>query len=327
MRNDDDYRKKTRAAAAHLGCRATDDSIVAACEALADQVVDSIDPGLEPAHRLVALADRYSVDLHVAYSTEQLDHYVHSLATKGELGFATRRPRFDHDLLAAVMRRRARAAGDRTFVAVIDGRGQRKAMAFFSSTHEVAHPLLEPQLAFDFREEVVDKDRWETLVDRVGAAIVFRGEPWNRAVRSAAASEPGLTMATLRDLREQMARDASLTAVALAAANTLGRAMLVVIAKPLTSKRDPVPTLRISRVIPNKRAADAGVYIHEKRRIPASSPIARAIASSRAQHGLEDLSAWVDSSGRGLPASTVWTAAFPLPDGSAFGLIDLDAAR
>jgi hypothetical protein len=320
----DEYRVKLRSAAAHLGCRADDDAIVAACEAASDAVVNGIDPELDPGERLVALADRFSVDIQVVRSTAELDRIVDVLARQGELGFAARRPRFDKDLLAAVMRRKARHPGERVFVAVIDARGTKEPMAFFSKTHEVAHPMLEPQLAFDFREEVGHRDPWEALVDRVGAAIVFRGPTWTQAVNGIVCREPNFTIASLRELCDSAVNEASLTATALAAANTLRRALLVVVADHLPSKRDPVPTLRLARVIPNQRAAEGGVFLHERRRVPVTSPISRALATGRAQHGFENLSQWVDSGGRGLDPRQVWTAAMPLAVGSVYGLIELD---
>lgn len=320
----DEYRVKLRAAAANLGCRPNENAIVAACEAAADAVVNGIDPELDPGERLIALADKFSVDLQVGRSTAELDSIVDTLARQGELGFVARRPRFDKDLLAAVMRRKIRRPGDRVFVAVIDARGTKEPMAFFSKTHEVAHPMLEPQLAFDFREEVGHRDPWEALVDRVGAAIVFRGPTWTRAIEDATSREPNFTIASLRGLCDGVANEASLTATALAAANTLRRALLVVVADHLPSKKDPNPALRVARVIPNQRAVEGGVFLHERRRVPNSSPIARAFATGRAQHGHENLSQWVDSAGRGLDARQVWTAAMLLSNGSVYALIDLD---
>jgi hypothetical protein len=321
------HRAKLVEAAKHLRCETTTASVVAACEQAADQISDRVDLDLTPDERLVALADHYGVELNVVYTTSELDSFVDEQAARGDYGFVTRRARFDDDLLAAVMRRRKPDPDDRTFVALIDGRGHKEPMAFFSETHEVAHPVLEPQLAFDFRDESKSRNPWEGLVDRVGSAMVFRGRQWADAVGVLMPLASGLTFGSLRPLRDRMAPRASLTATLIAAANTAGRAILVVHARAGSSRSDPAPVLRVGDVTPNHLAENQATFLHRKRRIPRSSPLAIAFETGRDAAGFEDLASWLDGSGNALRARTVWTAATPTGGGGVLGVVDFGVSE
>ena len=316
------YRDKVRAAARHLHCDPNEQAIISACKNLADHRCDMIDPAFTPAERLDALSDHASVHFEVVHTDQELDQVADRYAQAGELGFLTRRHRFDGDLLAAILRRQIPAEGERTFVALVDARGNRKAREFFSQAHEVAHPILEPQLAFDFREETDVRDAWEDLVDRVGAEMVFSGEPWRTAVGKAFAHSAGVTVGALSELRDIMADKASLTAIALAAANQANRAVLVVWAGHEGSRQNPTPILRVLQSTPSAVATgDAITHIHRKRRVPDSSPIAVSYRSRTDTFGFEDLADWRDSQGVSLPAHRVWTAARATREG-VFAIID-----
>ncbi len=319
------YRQKVRSAARHLRCAAREAAIVSRCRQTADERCDAIDPNLIPADRLAVLADHGSVHFEVARTDTELDQIVERYARMGELGFALRRPRFDEELLAAILRRRTLAEGDRTFVALVDARGRKEQMAFFSQAHEVAHPVLEPQLVFDFRDETKKRDRWETLVDRVGSEMVFSGLGWKRAVDRIFRVSEGPTMRSLCDLRTEMAKEASLTAVCLAAANQAARPLLVIWAGEETSQRDPEPMMRVLQTTPNTAANDLATYIHRKRRVPESSPIARSRRSGMSCCGFENLADWRSSDGTGLPCRRVWTAARPMGS-NVFAIVDFGSA-
>jgi len=319
------YRGKIRAAARHLRCEPNERAIVSACRRQADDRCNEIDPMLTPAERLSALADYASVHFEIARTNEDLDEIAARYARLGELGFLARRERFDGELLAAILRRNSPAQGERTFVALVDARGDKGAREFFSRAHEVAHPVLEPQLAFNFREETKARDAWEELVDHVGAEMVFSGTPWTKGVALALMGSPGLTVAAVDDLRSRMAHAASLTVIARAAANQANRPILVLWARHDGSKRDPTPILRILRPTPNDVAVAHGIFhIHRKRRVPDSSPIARSYRSRNDEFGFEDLGEWRDSEGVALPAHRVWTAARAMGEG-VFAIMDFAA--
>ena len=315
------YRKKLHAAAQHMGCAATEAAVIERCRNQANLRCDAIDPALTPAERLVVLADVASVHFEIVRSDAELDEVAARYASAGELGFALRRVRFDAELLAAILRRQHAGAGERLFVALIDARRHKDAMAFFSQAHEVAHPVLEPQLAFDFREETAKRDQWEALVDRVGSEMVFGGKLWADAASRTFRSPARLAVQHLFDLKNSMARDASLTAVALAAANHTEHAALVVWAGEERSKRDPAPALRILQSTPNGIASTEATFIHHKRRVPRSSPIAISHVSGASCEGFEDLATWIGSDGRPLTSRQVWTAAYPMR-GNVFAVID-----
>jgi len=315
------YQEKVRRAARHLGCPSNESAIIRRCRELADNQCNAIDPAMTPLDRLGALADHCSVHFEVAHTDAELDEIVERYARKGELGFALRRPRFDEELLAAILRRNCPSEGDRTFVALVDARGRKEPMAFFSRAHEVAHPVLEPQLAFDFRDETGKRDRWETLVDQVGSEMVFSGLPWELKVAAIFGVSEGPTVQSFCELREEMARDASLTAVVLAAGNQARRPLLVVWVGEQASQRDPVPVLRVLQATPNSAASSSGTYIHPKRRVPDSSPIACSNRSGIPSAGFEDLGEWLSSDGSRLPSHRVWTAARPM-GGNVFAIID-----
>jgi hypothetical protein len=316
------YRDKLRAAARHLRCDASELAIIEECRRQADDRCDAVDSELTPAERLDVLADHCSVAFEIVRSDRELDEAVKRHADAGDLGFLASRPRFDGNLLAAILRRKAPPEGSRTFVALVDARRAKEAKSFFSQAHEVAHPILEPQLAFDFREETTDRDAWEALVDAVGSEMVFSGEPWELAVRQAFGHAEGATMRQFSELHDAMAPTASLTAVALAAANQSKRAVLVVWAGPESSHRDPWPVLRVLSATPNMLAMRLETpHIHQKRRVPDSSPIARSHRFRIDQSGFEDLGDWLDSSGSALPARRVWTAA-RAASGGVLAIID-----
>jgi len=315
------YAERLRAAAKHLGCAARPDDVARACVAMADQISDNIDVDLLPCERLEALASHFSVELSVARTTEELDATIHRYAERGDLGFLTRRKNFDDDLLAAVLRRTNPRPEDRRFAALIDARDFKEHMAFFSKTHEVAHPALEPQLIFDLRDEGQKRDPWERLVDRVGSEMVFSGSRWRDSVSKSVNDNLGFSTDAIFRLRASMAPDASLTAIALAAANTARHALLVVIAREGTSRQDPKPVLRVARIIPSHLADGAATYIHQKRRIPPSSPLAQAHVARTACADFENLSTWRGSDGVVLPDRRIWTSAHPMADGT-FGFID-----
>lgn len=322
---DKGYREKMRAAARHLRCEPNERAIVAECRRQADCRCDAIDPMLTPVERLAVLADSASVLFEIARTNEELDEMAARYARLGELGFLARRERFDGELLAAILRRNSPAQGERTFVALVDARGDKGAREFFSQAHEVAHPVLEPQLAFNFRDETKVRDAWEKLVDQVGAEMVFSGTSWANAIGLALQNSPGLTVAAVADLRSKMASTASLTTIALAAADQANRPILVAWAGCEGSKRDPTPILRLLRPAPNAVAvADGITHIHRKRRVPDSSPIARSYRSRSDEVGFEDLGDWRDSTGVALPTQRVWTAARAMGE-RVFAIMDFAA--
>lgn len=318
------FRKKLAAAAEQLGCEVTQDAVRRACRQRADSICGEIGHDLLPAERLEALANHFSVEFHVADTSQALDAHISRLARQGDTGFALRRQRFEQELLAAILRRREPSASDRRFVALIDARGHKKHMAFFSKTHEVAHPALEPQLQFEFRDETKRRDEWERFVDQVGAANVFAGEPWDLAVRQAA--KDGLTIHSFETVRRNVAPEASLTAIALAAANTLGRALFVVWSGLATSRANPKPALRILTVTPSDIAADAKAFLPTNFRVPSTSPLAIAFSTKADASGNESLQEWRDSKGATLGEHGIWTSASPRNDG-VLGIIVPAPAR
>jgi hypothetical protein len=312
------FREKLATAAAFLGCEATRDAVRRACRRRADAVCDEIGVDLLPAERLEALANHFSVEFQVADTTKVLDERIERFARRGDTGFALRRSRFDGDLLAAILRRRDPSASDRRFVALVDARGLKRHMAFFSKTHEVAHPALEPQLKFEYRDETKKRDEWERLVDQVGAESVFAGTPWDSAIRQAAVN--GLTISALDRVRSELVPEASLTAVALAAANTLGAALWVVWAERGPSQADATPVLRIRSVTPNEVAADEQTFLPPNFRVAPTSPLAIAFSTGDDVADTEDLSGWRDSKGSTLRSQRVWTSASPRNEG-VFGIM------
>ena len=311
------YAKKLVKAAAHLGCSADAERVVEACAKAADNICNDLDPGLTPDDRLEALADRLSVSFDVAKTTEDLDRLVHQHARNGDLGFLARRPKFDAGLIACVLRRDAPAPHEHRFAALIDSREQKRHMEFFSRTHEMAHPMLEPQLELSFREEHAKKtDPWERLVDRAGAAMVFRGEPWTDVITTLPWDTRGPFIGEIEGLRSKLESEASLTALALAAGNTTDHALLVVWASLNASKATKTPALRIRSVTPNIcSAVRRTVHIPRNFRVPASSPISTAFRTGAAASGFEDLGVWSSSAGERLPACHVFTSAEARPGG------------
>lgn len=306
------FRAKLRAAAAHFRCKASPESVRAACRQRADEICAAHGNDLRPEERLLALANHYSVELEVAATTEDLETFIKAHVAQGDHGFALRRERFDDDLLACIMRRGRPHGADRRFVALIDARERKAPTAFFSKSHEVAHPALEPQLQFEFRDEAKKTTPWERFVDQVGADCVFAGAPWEHAV--GALEHDGLTIAGVEEVRRLLVPEASLTAVALAIGNTLSQPLFVVWAVLGTSKSDDSSVLRLRSVTPNHLAAAREYHLPRNYRVPVSSPLSKAFFSDNDCAGIECLSTWT-SSRSALPAQTVWTSGSARGDG------------
>lgn len=311
------FGRKLHVAAAHFGCAKSPDAVRLSCRQRADAVCARLGDDLPPADRLLALADHYSVEFEVASTTRDLDAIIARHAAAGDGGFALRRDRFDENLLACIMRRTRPREAERRFVALIDGRDHKAAMAFFSKSHEVAHPALEPQLKFEFRDEVGKKTQWERFVDQVGADCVFGGAPWHAGLRRFADGVFGISK--VDDLRASLVPEASLTAVALAAGNSLGKAVFVVWAELAGSKSDPTPVLRLKSVTPNHIAAQQGYRLHRNFRVPLTSPLSVAFYSEAERAGMECLSTWTSRSAT-LGALAVQTSGVARGAG-AFGII------
>lgn len=231
---------------------------------------------------------------------------------EGEGGFARVPTELDDRTYALVLQLRKARHGC-THVAVIDCRGSKEAKRWFSVWHEVAHLLVQPQLAFDFRRTVAgDKDPMETAIDAIASELAFYRPMTSLSLPDG--TKP--SFAALELHRLQKSPDASLESSYATTIQRLANPALFLVADlafKLSERREqlsgslfpenaPVPHLRAVRVVGNATAAAVGLFIPQNIRVPERSVIARVfcgelhLANVPRQERLD----WWESQGRRL---------------------------
>jgi hypothetical protein len=108
------------------------------------------------------------------HSDEELEAICERYKANAELTFERVRQEFAvGDTFALTVRLKCPQHGMK-FVAVIDCRGSRALKRLFSIWHEIAHLLVNPQLALEFRRCAgASKDPVESLMDRIAGELAF----------------------------------------------------------------------------------------------------------------------------------------------------------
>jgi hypothetical protein len=215
--------------------------------------------------------------------------------------------------------------GGLRFLAIIDARGQRAGRSYFTAWHEVTHVLIHPeQLAFPgFRRAptaaVIDKDPVESVVDLVAGQVSFYEPLFKPTVERVLQAEGILSFEAIEAARTLAAPSASLFATAIACVRYAPDPTLFVSvdmafkkseARMLASGQQafgfagqPLPSLRVTAVVPNEAVSKSDLKIRRNMRIPPQSVLARAhqSAGDTTLVAQESQASWETSAGGHLP--------------------------
>lgn len=243
-------------------------------------------------------------------SDEQLAQVKREYVAKGEVVFATLDKELGPETFAITFRRRRALPGERSFVSVIDGRGEKAWRAYFSKWHELAHLLtLTDQARLSFCRTHSDPERRdpeEALMDVLAGDAGFFLD-----LVTPHATGP-LTFDGVASLREQLCPEASDQASLIGFVRAWPQPVLLLRAQPALKKAEeagraqasfafrtpPSPALRAVQVTANDPATAAGLSIPLNMRVPEKSVIYRVFSGSeQIGEADEDLSWWTSSDG------------------------------
>lgn len=267
---------------------------------------------LGPVENLEELLEVVCDKLRLRFEVIETDNDIARIQSKylgeKELAFADLHREFTAKTDAVVFRlRTAPEWSNARYVAVVDGRGQKRYRVWFSKWHEVAHLLAEPQTKFVFRRtQAFKREPIERLMDQIAGALAFH-EPLfvPRLVDRGLLHRPP-RLAELASFAESEHPYASLQATIAAAIKHHKLPLVLVEAKPALKsgeRKSAKPRLRAVTTAHNPVALRKRIFVHRNMRIPARSIIAAVFAGKpRAEHrsSVECLS-WWESAGERLP--------------------------
>jgi hypothetical protein len=221
------------------------------------------------------------------------------------------------------------------YAAVIDCRGMKKARAYFSKWHEVAHILTEsPQPSLFRRTPTQKKDAEEALTDRIAGDLAFYTPLFLPELLARTKATRRLTFDVIEDLRQTVCPGASRESTIRGAISRAPFPQLLVIADYGLKKNEEratrslvqmglfpedelpfEPKLRAVDVVSNTSAKQANLHIHRNMEVPESSVIAEAYGEislvRRTYSRRENLDWWMHSRG-GLPSMGIQVQAMKI---------------
>jgi len=222
--------------------------------------------------------------------------------------------------------------GGRDYLVIVDARGPRKARAYFTAWHELAHLLVYPrtQAVFDgFRRaptpEARLKDPVESAVDHIAGLLAFWEPLFKPALLKAASGD--LSLEAIERACAEVAPGASLQSACLAAVRMWKEPVAFVTAAISTKSDGSSPSLRVQNIVTNDAAREKGCEVRRQMRIPPTSAISKAYRDIIAgRHcGMENQSDW-EVSGRGSLAALGWQAEAVHRGSLVYGLLTNMAA-
>ena len=242
------------------------------------------------------------------------DRYV----AAGEMAFADLEAQLNPEVYAVTFRLQKPTVGARLFVSIIDCRGTKRARAYFSKWHEIAHLITltsQQRLKFLRSHTAEDaKDPEESVMDVIAGELGFFRELVGAHIRAP------LTFEQVTALRSEFCPEASMQASIFGFVKASDRACIYVEAAMALKKREaeslaqeafdfhaaPAATLRAVHVLPNDAARVTGVLIPRNMRIPSASVIAKVLDEGLVSlEANEDLASWESSNGKRLGARAV----------------------
>jgi hypothetical protein len=256
----------------------------------------------------------------------------------GEKIFAILEEQFTDEVCGITLERTNREHWEPAFVSVIDCRGTRALMAYFTKWHELAHLLIltdQMRLSFKRTLHLPDKDPEEKLVDLIAGKFGFYAPLINPHISGEISFEK------INSLRETLCSDASYLASLLGFVKAWPEPCMLILCQKalkkceqgqlcqgaLSFKEQPVPVLRAVRVTQSDTARKNNFTIHRNMRVPEDSVIQSLQEDGTVYaEAIEDLSWWQSSDGSVLPKFQIKVEAKKLWD-DIYALISLSPPR
>jgi hypothetical protein len=143
---------------------------------------------------LEVLANKLGTEFQVVRTDAQLRQLQHHYVSEGEKAFARLEEEFTDDVYGITFRRTRRKFWEPEFVSVIDSRGEKGHLQYYTKSHEVGHLLILPDVtraSFE-RTHWADadlKDNEESLVDIVAGRFGFSSSLKRRGRRLSSFSQ------------------------------------------------------------------------------------------------------------------------------------------
>ena len=178
-------RNQIRKLAFDLGLGETNDPVCAIvdwCERRVRTILKEFPHCTSPAQLLEILANKLGTEFQVVRTNEELCQLQHHYVSEGEKAFARLEEEFTDDVYGITFRRMRRKFWEPEFVSVIDSRGEKEYLEYYTKWHEVGHLLILPDAArVSFkRSHWADADLKgieESIVDIVTGTFAFSRPP------------------------------------------------------------------------------------------------------------------------------------------------------
>lgn len=202
--------------------------------------------------------------------------------------------------------------GGRDYLVIVDARGSRRARAYFTAWHELAHLLLYPrkQAVFEgFRRtptpEAKLKDPLESAVDHIAGLLAFWEPLFKPALLNAAAGN--LSLESIERACLEVAPDASLQAACLSVIRIWEEPVAFVTAAISPKSDGTAFSLRVQSIVANDLAREIGCEVRKQMRIPAHSAISKAFGDmlGKTYRQMENQADW-EVSGHGSLDALDW---------------------
>lgn len=286
---------------------------------------------------LTATAAEVGTNFEEIHSTKDLEKLQQKYFNLGESGFANLHNELDSQGYAITLKRLAPAKWDRTYISVIDCRGDKAFRAYFSKWHELAHLLtLTQQMRLVFRRTHAggQADAEEALMDIIAGEVGFLVDFIPNAGKAQ------ISFDTIETIRQQALPEASYQAASIGIVRALPRPCILIDARlalrkreeenpqqfvlPVGSRSGPIPVLRAVHVTVNQTARDLGIFLPKNWRVPARSVISHVFQEGGAASAEENLDWWRTSSGHRLPSRALWVEAKRVRDSVVALLVPAD---
>lgn len=252
------------------------------------------------------------------HSDADLKALVEKYVARGEKSFAILAQELGGDVFGITLKRSSRKPWEPAYVSVIDCRGSRSAMAYFTKWHELGHLLiLTDQLRLEFRRTHLHsdtRDPEERLVDVLAGEFGFFTDlvkPHSRGM---------ISFEKIEEIRSLLCPNASQQASIIGISRAWPTPCILIRAEQALRKHEqrnsiqeafgfaeqPQPVLRAIKSSSNEAARDAGLIIYPNMRVPENCVIAEVFREGTGESvRLEDLASWASSDGSTLDTCPV----------------------
>ncbi len=303
-----------------------EDAIIAHCVGELDRWVSAHGQPSTLTELLELVGTSLGIEFEEIRGPEDLEILLRRIPPSREPIMARISQELDDETDAVTVRRDAREAWERPFLALINCQGWHSFRRFFTKWHEAVHRLLEGrQLQLALRRTPVAKLRRqpeEMLVDKVAAALAFYPPIFEPVFRQEFENAGYLSFDVVDEARSRVAPEASRHATLLACLRYTPEPVWFVQCglrykrgeeRQLAQGRlpglgsKPEPKLRIKDPSGSPSALDLGVRVHRNMQVPDSSLVACAFRDpgGLVHSGTEPLEIWQTSSGGPIGYGTV----------------------